>query len=29
VIALLPGQELTVIREGAISSHLLGDDEHL
>ena len=29
VIALLPGKELTVIREGAISSHLLGDDEHL
>jgi L-threonylcarbamoyladenylate synthase len=29
VIALLPGQEMTVIREGAISSHLLGDDEHL
>ena len=29
VIALLPGEELTVIREGAISSHLLGDDEHL
>jgi len=29
VISLLPGQEMTVIREGAISSHLLGDDEHL
>jgi L-threonylcarbamoyladenylate synthase len=29
VIALLPGQEMTVIREGAISSHLLGEDEHL
>lgn len=29
VIALLPGQEMTVIREGAISSHLLGDDEHI
>jgi L-threonylcarbamoyladenylate synthase len=29
VIALLPGKEMTVIREGAISSHLLGDDEHL
>lgn len=29
VISLLPGLELTVIREGAISSHLLGDDEHL
>jgi L-threonylcarbamoyladenylate synthase len=29
VIALMPGQEMTVIREGAISSHLLGDDEHL
>ena len=29
VVSLLPGQELTVIREGAISSHLLGDDEHL
>jgi len=29
VIALLPGSEMTVIREGAISSHLLGDDEHL
>jgi L-threonylcarbamoyladenylate synthase len=29
VIALLPGQEMTVIREGAISSHLLGDEEHL
>ncbi len=29
VIALLPGEEMTVIREGAISSHLLGDDEHL
>jgi L-threonylcarbamoyladenylate synthase len=29
VIALLPGMEMTVIREGAISSHLLGDDEHL
>jgi L-threonylcarbamoyladenylate synthase len=29
VISLLPGQEVTVIREGAISSHLLGDDEHL
>ncbi|MDQ6918844.1 MAG: L-threonylcarbamoyladenylate synthase [Candidatus Dormibacteraeota bacterium] len=29
VIALLPGREMTVIREGAISSHLLGDDEHV
>jgi L-threonylcarbamoyladenylate synthase len=29
VIALLPGREMTVIREGAISSHLLGDDEHI
>jgi L-threonylcarbamoyladenylate synthase len=29
VIALLPGKELTVIREGAISSHLLGNDEHI
>ena len=29
VIALLPGKEMTVIREGAISTHLLGDDEHL
>jgi L-threonylcarbamoyladenylate synthase len=29
VIALLPGREMTVIREGAISTHLLGDDEHL
>ena len=29
VISLLPGMEMTVIREGAISSHLLGDDEHL
>jgi L-threonylcarbamoyladenylate synthase len=29
VIALLPGREMTVVREGAISSHLLGDDEHL
>jgi L-threonylcarbamoyladenylate synthase len=29
VISLLPGKEMTVIREGAISSHLLGDDEHL
>jgi L-threonylcarbamoyladenylate synthase len=29
VIALLPGKELTVIREGAISSHLLSDDEHI
>jgi L-threonylcarbamoyladenylate synthase len=29
VIALVPGQEITVIREGAISSHLLRDDEHL
>ena len=29
VIALLPGEEMTVIREGAISSHLLGDDEHI
>jgi L-threonylcarbamoyladenylate synthase len=29
VIALLPGKEMTVIREGAISSHLLGDDEHI
>ena len=28
VISLLPGRELTVIREGAISSHLLGD-EHI
>jgi L-threonylcarbamoyladenylate synthase len=27
VIALLPGKEMTVIREGAISSHLLGDDK--
>jgi L-threonylcarbamoyladenylate synthase len=27
VIALLPGKELTVIREGAISTHLLGDDK--
>ncbi len=29
VISLQPGREMTVIREGAISSHLLGDDEHL
>jgi len=29
VISLMPGEEMTVIREGAISSHLLGDDEHL
>jgi L-threonylcarbamoyladenylate synthase len=29
VISLLPGKELTVIREGAISSHLLGGDEHI
>lgn len=29
VIELLPGKEMTVIREGAISSHLLGDDEHI
>jgi L-threonylcarbamoyladenylate synthase len=29
VISLLPGKEMTVIREGAISSHLLGDDEHI
>jgi L-threonylcarbamoyladenylate synthase len=29
VIALLPGKEMTVIREGAISTHLLGDDEHI
>jgi L-threonylcarbamoyladenylate synthase len=29
VISLLPGRELTVIREGAISSHLLGGDEHI
>jgi L-threonylcarbamoyladenylate synthase len=29
VIALLPGKEMTVIREGAISTHLLGDDEHV
>jgi L-threonylcarbamoyladenylate synthase len=29
VIALLPGKEMMVIREGAISSHLLGDDEHI
>lgn len=29
VISLLPGQEMTVIREGAISSHLLGGDEHI
>ena len=29
VIALLPGKEMTVIREGAISSHLLGGDEHI
>ncbi len=29
VIALLAGQEMTVIREGVISSHLLGGDEHL
>ncbi len=29
VISLQPGHELVVIREGAISSHLLGDDEHL
>ena len=29
VISLLPGADLVVIREGAISSHLLGDDEHL
>ncbi|TMD50962.1 MAG: L-threonylcarbamoyladenylate synthase [Chloroflexi bacterium] len=28
VISLLPGRELTIIREGAISSHLLGD-EHI
>lgn len=29
VISLLHGAEMTVIREGAISSHLLGDDEHI
>lgn len=29
VISLQPGRELVVIREGAISSHLLGDDEHI
>lgn len=29
VISLLPGHEPTVIREGAISSHLLGGDEHI
>lgn len=29
VILLEPGREMTVIREGAISTHLLGDDEHI
>ena len=29
VISLVPGRELIVVREGAISSHLLGGDEHV